>query len=139
MFATAIDRLLSLSPAPTGSQTIDRWSFEMLKVPSFFLYAANPLIDRAIVNVKGTVPAASERVELYPTASLRMSWAGPCTRQHNSAIGFHPPNFTESLVLRYREFNFTTGWRLLLKDFVGGEIIQVEEPLILIMPGSEEC
>jgi hypothetical protein len=37
MLATAIDKLLSLSRAPTGSQTMDRWSFEMLKVPSFFL------------------------------------------------------------------------------------------------------
>jgi hypothetical protein len=37
IFTTAMDTLLSASRAPRGSQTMDRWSFEMLSMPSFFL------------------------------------------------------------------------------------------------------
>lgn len=132
MFATAIDTLLSLSPAPTGSQTIDRWSFEMLKVPSFFLYAAKPLIDGAIVNLNSTVPPASEPAEMCPTASFGRTeqfLARGNTTQQLASIH----RFAENLVLRYREFNVTTDWRLLLKDSVNGEMIQVKEPLIQIM------
>lgn len=48
MFAMFMTMEFSESRAPRGSQRRDFWSLLILRVPSFFLYAADPLTEAPI-------------------------------------------------------------------------------------------